>query len=97
MTSVDLVWRLTEAGLDGLVAEARRLKRAVRGDRVTVSRKDFIPLTRLCCDVYTLPIRLTQTPTTYRRAVGAVRLMTQSNRRITSFATPWNFESPKLR
>src|SRR6516165_8819351 len=46
-----LAERLLSAPLDLLLGDARDLSRAAHGDRVSHSRKVFIPLTRLCRDV----------------------------------------------
>ena len=46
-----LAERLLSAPLDVLLGEARDLSRAGHGERVSYSRKVFIPLTRLCRDV----------------------------------------------
>ena len=47
----DLRELASEAPLDWLMAEASRLRDLGHGDRMSYSRKVFIPLTRLCRDV----------------------------------------------
>jgi FO synthase len=43
--------RLESLSLDDLLAQARQLRAAVHGTRITYSKKVFIPLTRLCRNV----------------------------------------------
>src|SRR5262245_60686333 len=49
--TASLAERLLSSPLEALLGEARNLSRAGHGDRVSYSRKVFIPLTRLCRDV----------------------------------------------